>query len=417
MKTLSKVRSSALQFAVLISAVTAILLASFLALSRVHSLFGLKSDMLHHAIELSQKGIESSLNDLENEKGTFPIREDTALTVTRGAWGGFIRVTSTASVMGTQFSKQALIGQGQQGDPIAVLVADPQLPLTLVGDTRITGNVMASDRGVAAGVISGRYFSGGEPVRGKILSNGDGLPELDRRWLEENLLLLEGLPFGNERFTELEDKLQNSFFEGPMVIYSREGIRLSQRLTGNIVVKSEKGITVTRNARLTDVLLVAPKVTVEDGFSGNCHLLASEKISVGENSLLSYPSSLTLMEKQGKENGPDLETGAPVSIGKGSKVTGNVIYLDSAKNGNAPEVSLELGKGSLVIGQVYCNGHLELLGGVEGSVFTQRFIHVGGGSRYINHIMDGTVDAPALPKGFCGLPLQNGGKGVAQWLY
>jgi len=112
-----------------------------------------------------------------------------------------------------------------------------------------------------------------------------------------------------------------------------------------------------------------------------------------------------------------LEGEEPIILSQESELFGNILYICESVSQNRVNISIDIQNKARVTGHIYCEGNTQLSGVVEGTVFTERFIYSGFGSRYINHIYDGKVLANKLPKEFCGLPLENKKKGVGLWLY
>ncbi len=412
-----KIKASALQFAILVSVVLALLLGSFITLTHTHRYFGIQSQLFMDAITQSQMGIEASLLPTSKIKDSVVIEcEGFTTTLKKGVWGGFTTRSSTATSKTKTFTKKALVGTATETPKIALHVSDPQLPLVVVGDTKIEGTAYISDKGIKAGVISGHYYNGKELVYGSIRRSNASLPKLDPQWQEFTQELLRPGPIPSEFLRDLKDKNQQSFLEPSLVVYEPGTLYLVQECLGNMVIKSETEIVVSRMAKLTDVVLVAPKITIEKGFEGSAHFLSSESLKVEENVTLHYPSSLVLINKKEEESTPIPKGKEPMSISKNARIQGNIIYLPKTSP-NRSNTHVYISEDAVVEGSIYVEGNLGLAGTVVGNAYTQRFITNEFGSRYINHIYNGKLLGNDIPDTFCGLPLENKKKGVAKWLY
>jgi len=186
---------------------------------------------------------------------------------------------------------------------------------------------------------------------------------------------------------------------------------------GNIIIKSNTEIIVTKFAELTDVLLIAPKITVQKGFRGNAHFLASKTIMIEEETTFLYPSSLVLVDINKDFITPILRGEEPIYISEKVNFSGVIIYFPEENPEQHSQTSISLQPETEIVGSIYCQGNMELSGRVKGAIFVERFLVNEFGSRYINHIYNGKILSKQLPKEFCGLPFSEKKKGVVQWLY
>lgn len=418
MSILKKIKASALQFAILVSVIVALLLGSFMTLTYSHQFFKMQSQFLLDVVQESQLGIEysnhteSSLIDI-----TAFENENLDVSVDPGFWGGFMTVKSTAVIKTKSFTKMGLVGTGITNPKTSIYITDPQTPLVLVGNSQIKGTAYVSDKGIKAGVIAGNYFQGKELVHGAIRRSNAVLPALDDRWLNGTRRLLNNtIPLGIEM---ISSRTQNtaSFFENTKMFYSSGNLLLTQEYIGNLIIKSDSEIIVSKYAKLTDVVLIAPKITVKSGFTGTAHFLADSSIKIEENVHLSYPSSIILIDKNNdlKKNIPKGEE--PIYISENTTISGSIIYLPKETSNTHTNTSITIRTNAMINGSIYCQGNIELLGTVIGSVYTNRFVANEFGSKYINHIYNGRILGEDISKEYYGLPFKNVKKGVAKWLY
>jgi len=66
---------------------------------------------------------------------------------------------------------------------------------------------------------------------------------------------------------------------------------------------------------------------------------------------------------------------------------------------------MAIDKDALVVGDIYCNGILELKGSVIGSVYTHKLQLETRSSKYADVILNGIIDTSGIPDNFVGLPL------------
>ncbi len=411
-----------MQFAILVATIIAVLLGSFLTLSQTHLFFNTQSKILGNVIDSATAGIEYSLKKEHVIADSISIENDIYVTnIKKTSWGGYLKINSTASAKTKNFSKMALTGNKVSDPALSIYLSEDKLPLVLVGNTIIEGDAYISDLGIKPGIISGHYYNGKELVKGNIsLGKGD-LPELDPVWLYDIRRLQEYIPLNSDEVIQREAINKNSFFENTQFVYDKNKITLNETYIGNIVIKSETEILITKEAQLTDVLVIAPKIAIEKGFNGSASFIAKEKIIIAEDVHLKYPSSLIIVNTDIDENLPVPKGKEPIFIADKSTITGTVIYLDEREEKMENRMNsfthIAIGPMGTVNGYVYCQGNVELMGTVKGAIYADRFLAREFGSVYINHIYNGKVLGRDLDPAFGGLPFKDSDKAIVKWLY
>ena len=77
-----------------------------------------------------------------------------------------------------------------------------------------------------------------------------------------------------------------------------------------------------------------------------------------------------------------------------------------------------LGEKSELIGEIFCEGNLELKAcSVSGSIYTNYFISNEGGTIFVNHIYNSEINSQNLSEAFGGILFENQSKHVMKWLY
>lgn len=419
----SKVKAGALQLTMFIVVVIALLLATFILFIHTHKTFDSQTDFVIETVENTNKGIQYALNNTLPENDTIPINlEDEdfkTLKVQRDFWGVFEKVTSIARIKNKTIKKMALVGASQpEMDRLVLYVEDHNRPLVLVGNTKIEGVAYVPKQGVRTGNIAGHSYYGEALIYGATKSSNT-LPKLK----PEILLQIEHIinkikSIDQNQFLDLSKSHQNSFLNPLQVVYSSTDILLSEiSLTGNIMVQSDTKVIVNESSNLKDIILIAPKIEIQSDVKGVFQCFASKEISIGKNCNLNYPSALVLTEgtRQVDSVGNNNETPF-IKVIKGAKIKGVIAYLGTSKN-YKPQVFLD--ENTTITGEVYCNQNLELLGTVQGSVFTSNFVASQSGSIYQNHIYNGKIIVNDLPLEYIGLQLEveDSNKGIAKWLY
>ncbi|WP_244462154.1 hypothetical protein [Wocania ichthyoenteri] len=420
-----RVKAGALQFTMFIGVVIALLLAAFIILIHTYKTFKVQTDFLKESIENSDKGINYALqNKLQLNDTTLINLQDEdfkTLKVHRNFWGVFEKVIAVSNIKNKTFKKIALVGASQpDANRTALYLEEQNRPLVVVGNTKIQGDVYLPKQGVRTGNISGHSYYGNQLIYGNAKTS-QSLPKLQNEILNQIATINKVYRNIDEnQFLDLSIKRTylNSFYKPLQVIYSRETIVLSEvLLTGHILVQSETKIIVDGASKLKDVVLVAPIIQIKNNVEGAFQAFATKEIRVGSRCKLNYPTALILNEEKivtNSNTSNNLENIPFIKINKDSKIKGIVAYLGGIKN---YKTQILIDEKATIIGEVYCNRNLELLGNVYGSVFTSGFVANQSGSVYQNHIYNGTIIVNNLSEEYVGLPFKNSKKDVAKWLY
>ncbi len=419
-----KLKAGALQLVTLIGVLIALLLSAFILLLYIHKKFSVQTDFIVETVQQSHQGIAHVLYSKIPLNDTVFLERDTndkVLKVFRAYWGVFEKVTTTASVKNKQFKKVALIGSSLlKKERTALYLQDNNKPLVLVGTTKINGTSYLPKQGVKPGNISGQSFYGQQLINGTIKS-AYRLPKIAPELLDALTKINEAyLERSHNNFitTTLNETVSNSFYNQTKFIFSKSRIKLDNvELIGNIIVQSKTEIRVSASSKLKDVLLIAPKIIIEDEVTGNFQALATHEIIVGKKVTLDYPSALILKEqKNPQEDKQHHEKEHGILLDAHSSIKGLILYIGlDTPNNYKSQIKLEAN--SHVYGEVYCTQNLELKGNVYGSVFTNNFLTSANGTIYQNHILNGTILVDQLPQEYVGLAFDNSLKHVAQWLY
>lgn len=204
-------------------------------------------------------------------------------------------------------------------------------------------------------------------------------------------------------FKELEAKSDsvyfNSFFKETLEIELGSPNLENKVIKGNFIISSRDSIVIRKNNVLEDVIIKAPKVTIEAGFVGTIQVLATERIFVGKETKLNYPSTLCLLNKNEEKE-------ATIFIDEDVKIVGLVLAFGNDVL-HLNQNNIELGENFSISGTIYCSGTLTLKGSVFGTVFASKLLHKANSASYANCIADVTIDISQKPKVFIDFPIFN----------
>ncbi|WP_378185637.1 hypothetical protein ACE939_11040 [Aquimarina sp. W85] len=422
MKLGYKIKAQAIQLALLISVLVALLLGSFLMLTHVQSFFKIKSQDTITMIRENNQRIFSTLNIPSKSDTLYSESKDTAIKQHFAYHGAWLKQYTEHSQGSKKITKALLIGSESNANAPNLYLADSFSPLVVVGFTNLSGNLYVPEQGIKPGTISGTFYQNSLVSTGKTIKSKRELPELDSHWINYLKKVTSGHPIQGAEETPLSRSVTNSFLKLPKLIFNTEDIHLTnQNLVGNIIIQSAQKIVVYPEANLKDVLLIAPIITVLDNSEGSFQSIATKHLSVGKNCNLQFPSSLVLYDKypvtnSSKQFNRNLVTTALV-VKKNTRIEGSIVYLQAVPQPPSRiYVNMEFNDKVHITGDVYCLGNIGFKGTVNGSVYTNQFVTKHLGSSYLNHILNGNIQTNPVPF-YSGLPLANTYKSIAKWLY
>ncbi|RXG11384.1 hypothetical protein DSM03_11721 [Leeuwenhoekiella aestuarii] len=425
---LHKVKAGALQFTLFIGVLVILILGSFVLLSYTHQRFKDQSDLLQETIQLADQGVIYALNSKRPLNSEFSaieypnLKSFQEIAIVSQSWGIYELVKSRAVSKNYQFERYALIG-GKKAieNRQALFLANTYAPLVVVGSSQITGNAQLSEYGLKPGNMGSAYFKGSRLIDGTISTHTrEELPEFPEFFQNNVASLFKIYPRNDEVINYNRKSIYNSFKAETKWVFESQNLLLQDSILGNVIIKSEKQITVGSEAYLSNVILIAPEIAIESGVNGNFQAFATEKIIVGSKVKLKYPSALVLqVGKRSLQNPGSIANQQEVNtinIGSNSMIKGSLVFLGNEPNINY-EPELFIDTGSELFGDIYCEQNFELKGSVFGSVYTKAFIARDFGSVYRNHLYNGIINVGNLTQEFVGLPVQNTQKGIAKWVY
>ena len=297
-------------------------------------------------------------------------------------WGLYNILTCEIVNYKDTISKMALVGEQEyRYSNLALYLADKGNALKLAGKTIIKGDIKMSDFGIKTIYINKLLFSGNY-CNSCITPSQKEVPKL-----KEMNILAENKSI-HMNYSEIKDAdISNNSFRKPTIVVHCNVTRLTNcKLNGNFHIVSNDSISISASCDLTDVIIKAPTVNIEDDLEGNFQIFAKKHIYVGDNVMLNYPSVLYL--NSSAKGGVTI--GSNVVIAGAVVVTGNNSMFDRFRY-------LSIDKNSTILGQVYCKGKMQLKGKVYGSIMANTFYLETGETSYDNTLLDVTIDNNMFP--------------------
>jgi hypothetical protein len=234
-------------------------------------------------------------------------------------------------------------------------------------------------------------------TEGKTTISEPQLPEINADFKK----IFQGLKSEAVKLTDVEkpkDSLYyNSFFNATKEIQVKSTLA-NIIFKGNFILRSDDSIRVKKNTVLEDVILIAPKITFEEGFKGTVQAFATKGIELEEKVTLNYPSVICIYNESADES--------KIKIKKECHITGAVVLFGNTNN-LIDKNTIEIDENGLLFGDLYCSGKLMLKSNVYGSVYTNRFFLKTSSSTYENMISDIEINTGKRPDYFISIPLFN----------
>lgn len=413
-----RLKSGALQFAIYTGAIVALLLLGLILYIHSFKMLQQNTEINTANIKATDFGFFETLKVNNITADTLIISNFTdqnqVVKSSSSFWGIFQKTIITSTNRTKKFKKCALIGCNfSTKDRLSLYLENTHKPLIVVGNTRIEGNVMIPDQGVQSGYIAGNSYLGNQLIYGNVKFSTQALPKLNNSLVEELETNLTKNNTINSNYVLNENgKNVNSFLSEVKVIYDRNSFSITQEIAGNFIIKSDNTITISANSLLKDVVVIAPKIVIEDGVVGNFQAIASNTIQVGKNVNLSYPSALVISEKES-----EFAEEGKITIDAFSTIKGVVVFISKKDLSNSFGTHLKVEEKTKIIGEVYCEGNFELKGEVWGSVFSHQLVSNTAGTIFINHLYNAKIASIDFPSYFSGILLENQSKNIMKWLY
>lgn len=276
----------------------------------------------------------------------------------------------------------------------ALYVSNFTQPIAASGNVTVKGDVFLSSDRVRETYINNKPNE--INIQNPIKSSTINLPEISKRCET----VFNSIPTQKVILNALEKKNDslyvNSFFNETKEIQVVNNKLENIIIKGNFVIRSNDSLVVAKSAKLEDVILLAPKVTIQEGFEGTIQVLATEKIHVDKKVQLNYPSAICV-----KNNG---DQKGSIFIDEESKIDGVVLLFGNDLLHIEKNV-VEIKDKTQIRGTVYSSGSLSINGKVYGAVYTAKLLYKTTSSSYANCLADVEIDVNKRPNYFIEVPI------------
>eukprot|EP01136_Pigoraptor_vietnamica_P002758 Opistho-1_new@31137 len=313
-----------------------------------------------------------------------------SLIITQKHWGLHELAIVKAFISNDTLNKAMLIGF--KPDSTAIYLCDEDRPISLSGNTMITGDVKMPKSGIKKSYAEGNPYVHDQMVfEGKLLYSNRELPAIDEELIKR---INENLAFNTNDLMPLrEQKKHCSFIDSTKALgIGKKAILSNEDLAGNLILYADSSVVIGPNVKLDGVQIYAPFIKIENGFIGNAQFFASDSICIGNNVELQFPS-VAMVVRASKINGfPQIKLGSNV------KFSG--VLLAYEKVVSSMPTMISIGSKSHIIGEVYGKGIVKLESDVniDGKVSCVRFIMQTKMAIYENYLINVNINRKALNK-------------------
>lgn len=387
------IKAHSLLYAIYICLIISIICGALLYFSNLYSQlnihYNLQEEMFIHNqsivnFALGNKTIveEISIDEESGIEGSYNTRKY-----------GLLTLLITKSILREDTLTSSHFVGSYTSDKTAIHLANFSKPLTYSGIVKLIGDNLLPSTYIETSYIENKPNE--LTVRGKTSISEIQLPEIN----EEFEKIFDGIEAEKSSLSEIykqKDSLYyNSFLTATKEVYVNSIIQ-NTIFKGNFILKNKDSIRVKKNTVLEDVILIAPKITFEEGFTGTVQAFATKNIKLDKKVTLNYPSVICLYNKNSEESS--------IEIKQESKILGAVITFGNSLE-NINKHNIQIDKYGSILGYVYCSGKLDLKSNVYGSVYTNRFFLKTASATYMNTISDIEINPTKLPNYFISIPL------------
>lgn len=385
----SLIPASALGYAISFLLLIALIGAGVLFVSSANKRLQVNFEIQEHMLLNNYLGLKYGASKVETGTMQLVYSSGDTSDITVRNWGAYRVVVSQTKHGQRKVNKSAIVGDASDFRYPTVYLPNQRQKLKLCGETKIEGLAMIPERSLERGYIAGKNYSLDKLLYGEEQISDKQLPKLK----DKIIPTLEDIVLNSIKIDPLDVDSSFSFTEATRLVSTVEELFVSNKLKGNLILHSFQKITIGTDAVLENVILMAPEVQFEKGFSGSVQVVANRRIVCEEGVTLSYPSALMLSELEfnnAEQNG--------IFLAPRTQVIGGILLASNAPNFRRP-VQLVIDE-AVVGGLVYNVGETELRGKLIGSLYTNSFsLNVGGG-QYVNYLLDATLSKEMLPKDF-----------------
>ncbi|MBT1705381.1 hypothetical protein [Chryseosolibacter indicus] len=388
-----RVKGGVLQLTLGIGVIISVICAAMILLVYLSNLHFLKQKLENDLSDNALSGIAYGMASRDqlnfNEVYSFDLFGEgiDSVDIIRKPWGMFEVLTAVAKRGSNEELKAAIItAQPDDVGRSALYIPENNSPIYLVGETTLVGTAYLPERKFSMGYIDGQGYNKKSFIEGDVKGSESVMPSLDTILIAQTKAFFKEAPDGYRvnRIDFLPVGQHLSFHGLPSnYYYSQQSIDLSDSISGNIIIQSGIRVRVTSKASLDNVIIIAPDIDIDNGFTGSVQCIAQRKIVIGSGAKLKYPSALLLA---GEEND------SSIVIKKDAVVEGVVVISGYDKSIGSRGI-LSIQKGAILHGMAYVNGRADIQGAIWGHLAARSVMAKIASAEYASHLFNAEINS------------------------
>jgi cytoskeletal protein CcmA (bactofilin family) len=389
-------KANSLLYAVYICLIVSILCGALLFFANLYNQLNLFYTTRESLYIENQSAVNFALENIES-KEVFSIAENRGILseLEVKSFGLFTVLQVNTFSKNDTISSTHFVGQ-YATDKTCLYLTNFSRALSYSGKVTLKGNMS-----LPSSFINEKYLKNEQNVLVK-----EGNIELSTRFLPKlnpDFEQMFNQNSGERQLLKLLEKSNDSVyynpFTKPVIEIQLESPYLDNIIMkGNFILHSKDSIIVKEKAFLNDVILKAPKVTLADNFEGSVQVFATERIEIGSDAVLNYPSALCLFNTS--------EEKAEIVVKENTNIQGGVVLFGNSFS-FIDENRIILKENTILIGDIYSTGKVNLQGKIFGSVYCNSIFHGVANSSADNCLHNTEIDVHKRPDYFVSLPLFN----------
>ncbi|WP_300568522.1 hypothetical protein [Flavobacterium sp.] len=391
------VKAHSLLYAIYICLIVSIICGALLYFANLYGQLNLHYNLQEEMYIHNQSVVNFALgNKIKPEE--LPIDENSSIEGSYQAkqYGLLTLLLAKSSLRNDTIASAHIVGSFSS-DKTAIYLANFTKSLSYSGNVKLVGDCQLPSIYIEDSYINNKPNN--LIIQGKTTISDIQLPKINPNFKK----IFDGITAEKTALSDIEkpkDSLfYNSFHNTTKEVYVNS-ILSNVIFKGNFILRSNDSIRVKKNTILEDVILIAPKITFEEGFVGTVQAFATKGIELEQKVTLNYPSVICTYTADVPES--------LIKIKKECKITGAVVMFHNdleSINKNINKNTIEIDEAGLIFGDIYCTGKLDLKSNVYGSVYTNRFYLKTKSSTHDNTISDIEINSGKRPKYFISIPL------------
>lgn len=285
------------------------------------------------------------------------------------------------------YIKQAGLFGAYSASDTAMMVADIGRPVSLSGKIKFNGYCYFPKSGYKAAYIEGESFNPEGNINSFIKQAPSEIPGIKEQFKKNIQRSISELnPETDSLIGDISTNINNSFSSKTAVFKSTQLDLKNILLSNNIKLIVSGKVTIDNSSLLNNILIIAEKVIIRKGFKGSLHVIATDSIIIEKECVLEYPSSLTVLSNETKD-----QNLKGVFIAEKSIVKGSILAFNSGQ-GNSKMI-ISLGKECEVYGLIYSSQYGNIQGKIFGNLYCEKFLFQSPSAVYENHILNCEADS------------------------